>query len=33
MREYGAYDYMYSVTTKVPLMVFILSQVFIFVCP
>ncbi|KAI8959056.1 hypothetical protein F5Y11DRAFT_350904 [Daldinia sp. FL1419] len=33
LREYGAYNYMYSVTTKLPLMVFILSQVFIFVCP
>ncbi|KAI1660550.1 hypothetical protein F4813DRAFT_400703 [Daldinia decipiens] len=33
MREYGAYNYIYSATTKVPLMAFILSQVFIFVCP
>ncbi|KAI2622493.1 hypothetical protein GGR54DRAFT_65964 [Hypoxylon sp. NC1633] len=33
LREYGAYNYMYSFTTKVPLFVFIFSQVFIFICP
>ncbi|KAK6954615.1 hypothetical protein Daesc_004582 [Daldinia eschscholtzii] len=33
LREYGAYNYMYSETTNTPLIMFILSQVFIFVCP
>ncbi|KAL7627705.1 hypothetical protein AAE478_001899 [Parahypoxylon ruwenzoriense] len=33
LRDYGAFNYMYSVTTKVPLLVFIFSQVFIFICP
>ncbi|KAI1469852.1 uncharacterized protein F4812DRAFT_420535, partial [Daldinia caldariorum] len=33
LREYGAYNYMYSVATKTPLIMFILSQIFIFVCP
>ena len=33
LREYGAYNYLYSVATKLPLIMFILSQVFIFVCP
>ncbi|KAI8304059.1 hypothetical protein K4K61_006432 [Colletotrichum sp. SAR11_59] len=33
LREYGAYHYLYSETTKTPLMVFVFSQVFIYVCP
>ncbi|KAI1370493.1 hypothetical protein F4677DRAFT_451371 [Hypoxylon crocopeplum] len=33
LREYGSYNYMYSVTTMAPLLVYILSQVFIYVCP
>ncbi|KAI1808219.1 hypothetical protein F4811DRAFT_548957 [Daldinia bambusicola] len=33
LREYGAYNYMYSVTTKTPLIMYILSQIFIFICP
>jgi hypothetical protein len=33
LREYGTYNYIYSVTTKVPLILFIFSQVFIYVCP
>ncbi|KAK2732048.1 rta1 domain-containing protein [Colletotrichum kahawae] len=33
LREYGAHHYLYSETTKTPLMVFVFSQVFIYVCP
>ncbi|KAL2127574.1 hypothetical protein VTI74DRAFT_10462 [Chaetomium olivicolor] len=33
LRECGAYNYLYSVTTKHPLVIFILSQVFIYICP
>ncbi|KAF9875482.1 hypothetical protein CkaCkLH20_06863 [Colletotrichum karsti] len=33
LRLYGSYNYIYSETTKTPLMVFIFSQVFIYVCP
>ncbi|RYP13447.1 hypothetical protein DL767_010727 [Monosporascus sp. MG133] len=33
MREYGAYNYMYSVTTDLPLIIFVLSQVFIYIVP
>ncbi|KAK4238427.1 hypothetical protein C8A03DRAFT_43842 [Achaetomium macrosporum] len=33
LREYGAYNYLYSFTTSVPLIIFILSQVFIYICP
>ncbi|KAI8151729.1 hypothetical protein KHU50_011987 [Colletotrichum sp. SAR 10_65] len=33
LREYGSYHYLYSETTKTPLMVFVFSQVFIYVCP
>ncbi|RYP51875.1 hypothetical protein DL768_002843 [Monosporascus sp. mg162] len=33
MREYGAYNYMYSVATDLPLIMFVLSQVFIYIVP
>ncbi|KAK4204766.1 hypothetical protein QBC40DRAFT_272351 [Triangularia verruculosa] len=34
LRAYSAHDnYIYSLTTKIPLFIFIFSQVFIFVCP
>lgn len=33
LREYGSYNYLYDVTTNLPLIIFVLSQVFIFVCP
>ncbi|KAL4737170.1 hypothetical protein BDV11DRAFT_160589 [Aspergillus similis] len=33
LREYGAYHYLYDEKNKTVLMVYILSQVFIFVCP
>ncbi|KAL9109406.1 MAG: hypothetical protein Q9227_005913 [Pyrenula ochraceoflavens] len=33
LREYGAYNYIYDNTTNTPLIIFILSQVFIYVCP
>ncbi|KAF6843267.1 rta1 domain-containing protein [Colletotrichum musicola] len=33
LREYGTYNYIYSKTDKAPLMVFVFSQVFIYVCP
>ncbi|KAH6838475.1 hypothetical protein B0I37DRAFT_449552 [Chaetomium sp. MPI-CAGE-AT-0009] len=34
LREYGALDnYLYSTTTKQPLIIFIVSQVFIYICP
>ncbi|KAM6525692.1 Lipid-translocating exporter-like protein rta1 [Fusarium falciforme] len=33
MREYGAYNYLYKTTTKLPLSIFITSQVCIYVCP
>ncbi|KUJ09633.1 uncharacterized protein LY89DRAFT_710985 [Mollisia scopiformis] len=33
LREYGAYNYIYLTTTKLPLIIFVLSQVFIYVCP
>ncbi|RYO87207.1 hypothetical protein DL766_004677 [Monosporascus sp. MC13-8B] len=33
MREYGAYNYMYNVTAELPLIMFILSQVFIYTGP
>ncbi|KAL2264436.1 hypothetical protein VTK26DRAFT_1 [Humicola hyalothermophila] len=33
LREYGAYNYLYSETDSMPLIMFILSQVFIYVCP
>ncbi|KAK3295367.1 uncharacterized protein B0H64DRAFT_424132 [Chaetomium fimeti] len=34
LREYGALDnYLYSTTTKTPLIIFIVSQIFIYICP
>ncbi|KAL4975539.1 hypothetical protein BDW66DRAFT_160343 [Aspergillus desertorum] len=33
LREYGAYNYLYDENNKTPLIVFILSQVFVYVCP
>lgn len=33
MREYGSYNYMYDPNDDTPLIMFILSQVCIFVCP
>ncbi|KAK3311561.1 uncharacterized protein B0T15DRAFT_79781 [Chaetomium strumarium] len=33
LREYGAYNYLFSTTTKVPLSIFIVSQIFIYICP
>ncbi|KAJ6439389.1 RTA1 domain-containing protein [Purpureocillium lavendulum] len=33
LREYGAYNYLYEENNSTPLIVFILSQVFIYVCP
>jgi hypothetical protein len=33
LREYGAYNYIYSVTSRGSLIAFILSQVFIYACP
>ncbi|KAK3985861.1 RTA1 domain-containing protein [Cladorrhinum sp. PSN332] len=33
LRTYGAHNYLYSTTTKLPLIIYILSQVFIYVCP
>ncbi|KAI3395251.1 hypothetical protein diail_1604 [Diaporthe ilicicola] len=33
LREYGAYNYMYNPDDETPLILFILSQVFIFICP
>ncbi|KAL2150543.1 hypothetical protein VTH82DRAFT_7106 [Thermothelomyces myriococcoides] len=33
LREWGAFNYLYSLTDKTPLIIFVLSQVFIYVCP
>ena len=33
MREYGTYHYLYEPDKQTPLLVFILSQVFIYICP
>ncbi|KAL2166047.1 hypothetical protein VTG60DRAFT_3412 [Thermothelomyces hinnuleus] len=33
LREWGAYNYLYSPTDKTPLIIFIVSQVLIYVCP
>ncbi|RSM15719.1 hypothetical protein CDV31_004818 [Fusarium ambrosium] len=33
MREYGAYSYLYKTATKMPLIIFITSQVCIYICP
>lgn len=33
LREYGAYNYLYDEDDKATLIVFILSQVFIYICP
>lgn len=33
LREYGAYNYLYEVNDMVPLILYILSQVFIYVGP
>lgn len=33
MREYGSYNYMYDPNDDAPLILFILSQVFILICP
>lgn len=33
LREYGAYNYLYDRATKLPLIIFVLSQVFIYICP
>ena len=33
LREYGAYNYLYEEDDKTSLIMFILSQVFIYVCP
>lgn len=33
MREYGAYNYLYSFTSKTSLILFVLSQVCIYICP
>lgn len=33
MREYGSYNYMYDYDDDTPLILFILSQVCIFICP
>jgi hypothetical protein len=33
LREYGAYNYLFSFANKVPLSIFIVSQVFIYICP
>ncbi|KAL0930894.1 rta1 domain-containing protein [Colletotrichum truncatum] len=33
LREWGSYNYLYSKSTIAPLLVFIFSQVFIYVCP
>jgi hypothetical protein len=33
LREYGSFNYLYDPTNILPLIIFILSQVFIYVCP
>lgn len=33
MREYGAYNYKYDPDSKIALNMFIISQVFIYICP
>lgn len=33
LREYGAYNYLYKVDDTMPLIIYILSQVFIYVGP
>ncbi|KAH6640417.1 hypothetical protein F5144DRAFT_609421 [Chaetomium tenue] len=33
LREWGSHNYLYLPTDKTPLMIFILSQVFIYICP
>lgn len=33
LREYGAYNYMNTDSSEQPLMVYIMSQVFIYICP
>ena len=33
LREYGAYNYLYREDSSSPLILFVLSQVFIYVCP
>lgn len=33
LREYGAYNYLYDEKHKTTLIMFILSQVFIYICP
>ena len=33
LREYGSYNYLYSPTSSSALIIFVLSQVFIYICP
>ena len=33
IREWGSYNYLYCVTDKTPLIMFILTQIFIYICP